>query len=106
MMRGARQLGNRLEAGSGLRAGGGAWMVLLLLLAGLPLGAARAQNPTPMPVTTAAPPPLPVLPAGATPSVAQSQAPATMMVLPKLPGMPPVEGEQTRTAIAEYPLHA
>lgn len=100
MMRGARQFEHGLGAGERRRAGGGAWMMLALLLAGLPLGVARAQNTTPLPVTTAAPPPLPALPAGTTPSVAQSQSPATMIVLPKLPGMPPVGGEQVDRVVA------
>ncbi|MGA8940622.1 MAG: peptidylprolyl isomerase [Acidobacteriaceae bacterium] len=96
MMRRAGQFEHGLGNGHRRRAGGGAWMVLAVLLAGV----ARAQNVTPMPVTTAAPPALPALPAGATPSVAQSQSPATMMVLPKLPGMPAVEGEQVDRVVA------
>lgn len=58
------------------------------------------QSTTPMPRTAVAVPPLPRLAAGSTPSVAQSQSPVTPIVLPKLPGMPAVEGTKVDRVVA------
>lgn len=55
---------------------------------------------TPMPQTPVTTPAVPALAAGLTPSVAQSQSPATVMVLPKLPGMPAVEGIEVDRVVA------
>jgi peptidyl-prolyl cis-trans isomerase SurA len=74
--------------------------MLLLGCALLGWGVARAQNTTPMPSGTPAVPALPALPAGSTPSVAQSQSPATKVALPKLPSMPVVEGGEVDRVVA------
>jgi hypothetical protein len=68
-------------------------LLVFALLAWMPMGMAHAQS-------GATPPPLPALPAGSTPSVAQSQSPATKVVLPKLPSMPPVEGSEVDRVVA------
>jgi hypothetical protein len=91
-------------------------LLVCALWAWLPLGMARAQstaqnttpntapnatpNTTPMPSTAVSPPPLPALPAGSTPSVAQSQSPATKIVQPKLPSMPAAEGDEVDRVVA------
>jgi hypothetical protein len=75
-------------------------LLAIMLLAGLPMGRALAQSTTPMPRTGVAVPPMPALAAGSTPSVAQSQSPATAMVLPKLPGMPAAEGTNVDRVVA------
>jgi hypothetical protein len=98
MMRRAAQNGSSGWTGGGI--GGGMLLVAVALLAVLSMGRARAQSTTPMPRTGDAPPPLPALPAGSTPSVAQSQSPATTIVLPKLPGMPAVEGTKVDRVVA------
>jgi peptidyl-prolyl cis-trans isomerase SurA len=73
--------------------------VLLMGSVWLPWGvAARAQ--TPMPSGTAAVPALPALPAGSTPSVAQSQSPATKVVSPPLPSMPAAVGDEVDRVVA------
>ncbi len=90
MMRGAIQPGGRQWAG-------GRRLLACALLAGLPMGAARAQSTTPMPAGETT---LPALPAEATPSVAQSQALATKIVQPTLPSMPPVEGDEVDRVVA------
>jgi hypothetical protein len=74
---------------------------LLVGSAWLPWGAvAHAQDPTQvLPAGTAAPE-LPALPAGSTPSVAQSQSPATKVVPPALPSMPPAQGDEVDRVVA------
>ena len=60
----------------------------------------RAQNPTTvLPAGTAAPE-VPALPAGSTPSVAQSQSAATKVVQPTLPSMPAVQGNEVDRVVA------
>jgi hypothetical protein len=76
------------QIGSKRRASGG--MLMLALLALLPMSVARAQST----------PPLPKTPAGLTPSVAQSQSPATKVALPKLPSMPAAEGAEVDRVVA------
>jgi peptidyl-prolyl cis-trans isomerase SurA len=82
MMRRAIQLGRRWTLSRG--------MLLVVVLLVLPL--ARAQNATP--------PPMPATPTVSTPSIAQSQSPATKVVLPTLPKMPPVEGVEVDRVVA------
>jgi peptidyl-prolyl cis-trans isomerase SurA len=89
MMRGAKQSGSRLKAGGGLLLG----CVLLV-------GVARAQNPTPVVPAGTAAPEVPALPAGSTPSVAQSQSAATKVVSPTLPSMPAAQGEEVDRVVA------
>ncbi len=60
--------------------------------------AARAQTAQ-TPAGTAAPE-VPALPAGATPSVAQSQSPATKVVAPALPAMPAAQGDEVDRVVA------
>ncbi len=75
-------------------------MLLVVLLAGLLMGKVCAQSVTPTPRPSENVPPMPKLAAGSTPSVAQSQSPATVIVLPKLPGMPAVEGTSVDRVVA------
>jgi peptidyl-prolyl cis-trans isomerase SurA len=72
-------------------------MLLVAVLLVLPL--ARAQNTTP-PTGTVTTLPLPAVPAVSTPSIAQSQSPATTVVPPTLPKMPPVEGAEVDRVVA------
>ena len=60
----------------------------------------RAQNVPAVPTGTTAAPEVPALPAGSVPSVAQSQAGPTKIVEPKLPGMPPAQGEEVDRVVA------
>jgi hypothetical protein len=93
MMRRTAKLGSRRRTSGGT-------LLLGALLAWLPWGAARAQTTPPvLPPGTAAPE-LPALPAGSTPSVAQSQSPATKVVLPTLPSMPAARGDEVDRVVA------
>jgi hypothetical protein len=98
MMRRVAQLGGR-----------GAAVVVVCALVWLPRGVAQGtpattaptQVPTtPMPTGVQGVPALPVLPAGATPTVAQTQAGATTIVQPVLPSMPEVEGAEVDRVVA------
>jgi parvulin-like peptidyl-prolyl isomerase len=66
----------------------------------VPRGIAQSVPPTPVPTGATAAPPLPALPAGSVPSVAQSQAGPTTVVEPTLPGMPPTQGEEVDRVVA------
>ena len=80
----------------GSRRSGRRWLVLSMLLAwGVVARAQTAQTPA----GTAAPE-VPALPAGATPSVAQSQSPATKVVAPSLPAMPAAQGDEVDRVVA------
>jgi peptidyl-prolyl cis-trans isomerase SurA len=73
-------------------------LLVVVLLLVLPL--VRAQNATPQPPGTVTTPPVPAVPAVSTPSIAQSQSPATTVVLPTLPKMPPAEGVEVDRVVA------
>ena len=92
MMQRAIQLGRRCWMP------GKAMLLVAALLFVLPL--TRAQNATPPSAKTVTPPPVPAPPAGSTPSIAQSQSPATTVVSPTLPKMPPVEGAEVDRVVA------
>jgi peptidyl-prolyl cis-trans isomerase SurA len=63
-------------------------------------GVARAQNPTAVVPAGTAAPEVPALPAGSTPSVAQSQSAATKVVAPTLPAMPAAQGSEVDRVVA------
>ena len=90
MMRGATQSGGRASGR----------MLLWLLVVVLPWGVARAQNTPPVTPGSVVAPELPALPAGSTPSVAQSQSPATKVTPPKLPSMPAAQGNEVDRVVA------
>lgn len=75
-----------------------ALMTIFLLLRAVSMQG-QSTTPMPMPNTTAAPP-LPLPPASAMPSAAQSEAAPTVIVQPRLPGMPPVEGVEIDRLVA------
>jgi peptidyl-prolyl cis-trans isomerase SurA len=88
MMRRAAQLGSG-------QWGGRALLLWCALLAWVPRGIAQS-----VPAGTTAAPAVPALPAGAVPSVAQSQAGPTKIVEPTLPGMPPAQGGMVDRVVA------
>ncbi len=73
-------------------------MLLCALAVWLP--SVAAQTATPMPSGAPAGPAMPALPAGSTPTVAQSQAVATKIVPPTLPSMPAAQGEVVDRVVA------
>ena len=94
MMRRAAQLGSRTW-------GGGALLLLCALLMWVPRCIAQNAPAVPaVPTGTTTAPAVPALPAGSVPSIAQSQAGPTTVVEPKLPGMPPGQGEEVDRVVA------
>ena len=84
MMGRAAQYGRRRWASGRVMLAALVMLLRIMLLAMLPRATAQSAAPA----------------AGSTPSVAQSQSPATTMVMPKLPGMPAVEGVEVDRVVA------
>ncbi len=81
------------QPGGGQRRSGGVRLLLLTLLT-VALGADLAASALPAQSLSAPPP------AATKPSVAKSQSPATPIILPRLPAMPPVQGVEVDRVVA------